>query len=112
MKQDETPRFCLRCGGTLGLREVGGARRSVCVDDSCGYTFWNNPVPVVAALVEHEGAIVLANNHGWPEQWFGLITGFLERRESPETAVLREVQEELGWPGGSNRSSACIPSSR
>jgi NAD+ diphosphatase len=35
-------------------------------------------------------------NHGWPDKWFGLVTGFLEREETPEVGVLREVQEELG----------------
>lgn len=89
-------KFCPRCGSTLVSREIGGSERSICVDTACGFVFWNNPVPVVAALVEHEGEIVLASNHGWPEHWFGLITGFLEQRESPEEAVLREVREELG----------------
>ncbi len=56
---------------------------------------WDNPTPVVAALVEYRGRIVLARNHAWPEKSFGLITGFLERDESPEQAVAREVKEEL-----------------
>lgn len=99
MKQAEAHRFCPRCGGALLLRDIGGSERSVCADDTCGFVFWNNPVPVVAALVEHDGAIVLANNRDWPDHLFGLITGFLERRESPEAAVLREVHEELGLAG-------------
>ncbi|HEY7840083.1 MAG TPA: NUDIX domain-containing protein [Gammaproteobacteria bacterium] len=99
MKRAEAHRFCPRCGGALRLRDIGGSERSVCADDACGYVFWNNPVPVVAALVEHDGAIVLANNRDWPDHLFGLITGFLERRESPEAAVLREVHEELGLAG-------------
>lgn len=99
MRHAETPRFCPRCGGALRFRDIGGSERSVCADEACGFVFWNNPVPVVAALVEHDGAIVLANNRDWPDHLFGLITGFLERRESPETAVLREVHEELGLAG-------------
>ncbi len=57
---------------------------------------YDNPLPVVAAIVEHEGAIILGRNVGWPETWYGLITGFLEKRESPEEGILREVNEELG----------------
>lgn len=39
--------------------------------------------------------MVLARGKGWPEKVFGLITGFLERDESPQEAVAREVKEEL-----------------
>lgn len=53
-------------------------------------------MPVVAAIVEHEGAVVLARNKSWLDpKMFGLITGFLEKGETPEAAVRREVKEEL-----------------
>jgi NAD+ diphosphatase len=55
---------------------------------------------VVAAIVEHEGDVVLVRGHGWPESWFGLVTGFLEPKESPEDAARREVKEELGLEAG------------
>jgi NADH pyrophosphatase NudC (nudix superfamily) len=72
-----------------------GAARFACTRD-CGYVHWDNPVPVVAAIVEHEGAVILARNKAWPDpKMFGLITGFLEKGEAPETAVRREVKEEL-----------------
>ena len=61
----------------------------------CGHVEWGNPLPVVAALVEREGMIVLARNHAWQPGVFGLVTGFLEAGESPEAAVAREVKEEL-----------------
>jgi ADP-ribose pyrophosphatase YjhB (NUDIX family) len=61
--------------------------------------FWDNPLPVVAGLVEHEGKVILIQNKGWPESWFGLVTGFLERGETPEAAVLRELKEELSLDG-------------
>jgi NADH pyrophosphatase NudC (nudix superfamily) len=54
---------------------------------------------VVAALVEHEGKVVLARARGWPPGRFGLVTGFLERGETVEQAALREVGEELGLEG-------------
>lgn len=50
---------------------------------------------MVAAIVEHEGGVILARNKDWPEKMFGLITGFLEKDETPEAAVAREVKEEL-----------------
>jgi len=50
---------------------------------------------VVAAIVEVDGAVILARNKSWPEKMYGLITGFLEAGETPDQAILREVQEEL-----------------
>jgi len=88
-------KFCPRCAAALELRLLGGLPRRVCPDDACGFVHWDNPAPVVAALVERAGMIVLARNHAWPEKTFGLITGFLERDEAPEQAVAREVKEEL-----------------
>lgn len=89
-------RFCPCCAKVLEWREVGGASRQVCPDPGCGHVFWGNPVPVVAALVEWQGKMVLARNRAWAEGSFGLITGFLERDESPAAGACREVQEELG----------------
>lgn len=87
--------FCPRCAAPLATRELGGATRRACIAGDCGFVHWDNPAPVVAALVERDGRIILARNHTWPEKMFGLITGFLERDEAPEQAVAREVKEEL-----------------
>jgi NADH pyrophosphatase NudC (nudix superfamily) len=61
--------------------------------------FWDNPTPVVAAIVELDGCVLLVRNRSWPEKMFGLVTGFLEKGETPDDAVLREVKEELGLDG-------------
>jgi NADH pyrophosphatase NudC (nudix superfamily) len=60
-----------------------GGRAPRCPDDTCGYAHWNNPLPVVAAIVELDGKILLARNAAWPEGMFALITGFLENGETP-----------------------------
>src|SRR5438309_1254651 len=70
-----------------------GRERLHCSTDSCDYVFYDNPVPVVAALVEHGQTVLLVRGKGWPEKWYGLVTGFLEKGESPEEGVLREVRE-------------------
>ena len=74
----------------------GLSERVACPDPACGFVQWGNPTPAVGALVEHEGEIVLARGQGWPEGWFALVTGYLEAREDPKAAVVREVREELG----------------
>lgn len=91
-------RFCPRCAQPLMELPLAGRERMACPDYECGWVHWDNPLPVVAAIVEHadsEGRIVLARNKAWPGDFHGLITGFLERDESPEEGVAREVMEEL-----------------
>ena len=92
-------RFCPRCAAPMQDDYRGDAWRRVCSETNCGYTHWNNPTPVVAAVVEHDGNVILAHNRSWPAHWYGLITGFLEPDEQPEAAVLREVAEELALTG-------------
>jgi len=92
-------KFCPQCGGSLVPREIDGTTRLGCSSISCDYVFWDNPTPVVAALVEHDNVVVLIRNKGWPEKWYGLVSGFLEKGETPEAATLREIKEELGLDG-------------
>ena len=88
-------RFCPLCAAELEPRDFGGLPRLSCRADG-GFVHWDNPAPVLAALVEYHGQILLARNHAWAPGAFGLITGFLERDEDPAAGVAREVREELG----------------
>lgn len=91
--------YCPSCGGHLVTALLAGRERLRCADLECGYVFWDNPTPTVAALVETAGKVVLVRQKGWPEKWYGIVSGFLERGETPEQGVLREVEEELGLQG-------------
>lgn len=92
-------KYCPQCGGTLSAQMRDGAQRQICVAEACGYVHWNNPTPVVAAIVERDGEVLLARNVRWPPSWYSIITGFLEAGEATEAAVLREMKEELGLEG-------------
>ena len=92
-------RFCPNCATELlaiAADEDGGLKtRLRC--PACGYTHWNNPTPVLAAVIEladRDGQLLLARNAAWPGKFFGLVTGFMEARESPQEGVAREVAEE------------------
>jgi NAD+ diphosphatase len=64
---------------------------------ACDFTHWNNPTPVLAAVVEcvdRQGQILLARNAAWTHRMFALITGFMEAGETPQEGVAREVSEE------------------
>ena len=92
-------RYCPHCAQPLIDLPLAGRQRLACADPQCGFVHWDNPLPVVAAIIEHEdsgGKILLARNAAWTVEFFALITGFLEREESPEAAIAREVKEEVG----------------
>ena len=90
------PKYCPQCATDLQwltLAEDGGeVTRLRCA--ACEWTHWNNPTPVLAAIVEVNGQILLARNAAWPGRRFALITGFMEAGESPQEGVSREVKEE------------------
>lgn len=108
-------KFCPHCATPLVLRngpQFGGLPRQVCPSETCGFVWWDNPAPVVAALVEYRSSIVLTRNHAWAAGNFGLITGFLERDEDPVAAVQREVKEELDLDAASAALIGVYPFTR
>ena len=89
-------KFCPACAAPLALQsqmEDGGEKaRLRCT--ACDYTHWNNPTPVLAAVVEYQGKILLARNAAWTGEKFALITGFMEAGETPDGGIAREISEE------------------
>ena len=88
-------RYCPQCAGALSQAHDGERNRLRCA--ACGYTHWNNPTPVLAAIVQctdRDDQILLARNAAWPMKMFALITGFMEAGESPEEGIRREIAEE------------------
>ena len=99
MTNTHTYTYCPVCATALQLlckQEDGGpAARLRC--PACAWTHWNNPTPVLAAVIEladRDGQLLLARNAAWPAKSFGLITGFMEAGESPQEGITREVAEE------------------
>ncbi|MCJ0764414.1 NUDIX hydrolase [Variovorax terrae] len=89
-------RFCPNCATPLQfiaqMEDGGEKQRLRCA--ACGWTHWNNPTPVLAAVVEYRGKVLLARNAAWPGRAFGLITGFMEAGETPQGGIAREIKEE------------------
>ena len=90
------PKFCQVCATPLewlALAEDGGPRtRLRC--PACGHTHWNNPTPVLAAIIEYGGQVLLARNAAWSHKMYALITGFMEAGETPQQGIAREIKEE------------------
>lgn len=92
-------RFCPSCATALqplaAAEDSGEKTRLRC--PSCGWTHWNNPTPVLAAVIEcadRGGRVLLARNAAWSGRMFALITGFMEAGESPQDGMRREIVEE------------------
>jgi NAD+ diphosphatase len=89
-------RFCPHCAAPLQLLtqlEDGGEKaRLRCA--VCAWTHWNNPTPVLAAVIQYQDRILLARNAAWTGRRFALITGFMEAGESPKDGIAREIKEE------------------
>jgi NAD+ diphosphatase len=89
-------RFCVSCATALApiaVEEDGGAKtRLRC--PACGWTHWNNPTPVLAAVVQYQDKILLARNAAWQHKMYALITGFMEAGETPQDGIAREIAEE------------------
>jgi NADH pyrophosphatase NudC (nudix superfamily) len=67
-------RYCPLCRAELTHAVRGGETRLVC--PHCAFVQWRNPVPVVAAVVERLGRVILVRSLGRPAHWYGLVAGF------------------------------------
>lgn len=89
-----TARCCLACGSRLVTVVDEGHRRRRC--PRCGWTHYANPVPATAAVVIARGRLLLCRRARPPyASWWDLPGGFLESDEVPESALRRELREEL-----------------
>lgn len=90
-----TATFCLRCGRPLVTVREDGHRRRRC--RACGWTFYDNPVPAAAAVIERRGRVLLTRRGRPPYAGaWDLPGGFLEAGETPPRGLRRELREELG----------------
>jgi len=92
-------RYCPSCATELQplVQTEDGGEKTRLRCPACQWTHWNNPTPVLAAVIEcadRDGRVLLARNAAWSGRMFALVTGFMEAGESPEHGIRREVMEE------------------
>ena len=89
-------RFCPNCAAPLQaivrIEDSGEKERLRCA--ACDWTHWNNPTPVLAAVIQYRDRILLARNAAWTHKMYALITGFMEAGETPQEGIAREIREE------------------
>jgi NAD+ diphosphatase len=89
----EAHTHCPRCGAPTLPDESGWLRR--CTQDGSAHFPRTDPA-VIMAVTDAEDRLLLARSPHWPEGRLSVLAGFVEPGESLESAVAREVLEEVG----------------
>ena len=88
-----THRHCPRCGAQTEPTQAGWVRR--CVSDGSEHYPRTDPA-VIMSVIDPDDRLLLGRGAQWPEGRFSVLAGFVEPGESFESAVAREVLEEVG----------------
>ena len=89
---ESTSGRCPRCGAETRRMENEWGKR--CPD--CRYEHYPHLHPAVIVLVHDGDRVLLARKNGWVPGRYALIAGFVDNGEPLESAVRREVKEEVG----------------
>jgi mutator protein MutT len=85
-------RYCSICGGRLKLNKEKNLACS-----RCRFINYRNSRPTVTALVLRKNKLLLVKRAKAPfSGWWDLPGGFIERGETAEQALRRELKEETG----------------
>ncbi len=83
--------YCAKCGAKTDISMAGWQRQC----PTCETRHFPRTDPVVIMLITHGNSVLLGRSPGWPEDMYSLLAGFVEPGETLETAVRREVMEEV-----------------
>jgi NAD+ diphosphatase len=87
-------RVCPRCGNRTDGADDG--RRFDC--GACAFVYFHNTASAAAALVVWQGRLLVTHRAQPPGAGlYDLPGGFVEPGEAAESALARELAEELGW---------------
>ncbi len=91
-------KHCIYCGKIIIKKYEDNVQRDFC--PACNSYFYENPLPVVSAILESSRQILLVKRDRAPSRGLWCLpTGFAEAGESIEQAALRELEEETGIRG-------------
>lgn len=84
---------CPRCGSLTIVERAGWVRRCP-VDESLHFP--RTDPAVIVLVIDPFGNALLGRRTTWDGAWFSTLAGFVEPGEAAESAVVREVGEEVG----------------
>jgi len=84
-------KFCPRCASP----KIRVHQKNAIKCGACGYVYFHNTAAAVAGIIETKGKILLIKRATEPKTgYYDLPGGFVDYKESVETALVREVKEE------------------
>lgn len=89
---DRTTQYCGCCGHLYERKK--DERAKIC--PNCGHIQFPRISPAIIVGIKKGNEILMAHNSGFREGLYSVIAGFVEQGETLETAVKREVYEEVG----------------
>lgn len=84
--------FCGRCGSPTQKHEKELAKHC----SPCDLLFYPRLSPCVITVITRGEECLLAHNPAFPSRFFSALAGFIEVGETIESALRREVEEEVG----------------
>lgn len=98
--------FCPTCGERTTVASGGWVRR--CSADGTEHYPRTDPA-IIVLVIDDDDRALLGRQATWPAQWRSALAGFVEPGERAESAVRREVAEEVGLSLGGVRYVASQP---
>jgi NAD+ diphosphatase len=86
-------RYCPVCGRPTEATAAGWLRR--CSADGTEHYPRTDPA-IIVVVIDSDDRALLGRQTRWPERWRSALAGFVEPGERAESAVQREVAEEVG----------------
>nr|WP_246336861.1 NAD(+) diphosphatase [Flexivirga oryzae] len=85
--------FCSKCGSATRVTDAGWVRHC----ENCGRDHFPRTDPaVIMSVVDTDDRLLLGRGRNFTGNGMSVLAGFVEPGESLETAVAREVMEEVG----------------